>query len=234
MKFNSSLALWAHQFIISSFIAFLCVGCTSVKQMTLLNDVTQESIQPIYPDFVIGVGDELQLVVNAFNEMAAAPFNVRNTLYKVGVDGSIELPILGKVNVMGKTINQVQKTIASLLEDKLQNAYVTITIPSASVVLLGEVNAPQKLAITKPLTIFEAIGAAQGLTANAKITQIEVIRVEGENVNKYQVDLSSKSLFQSPCFYLTKGDVVNVLPLHAVRASKMRVPMSQSNTTIFK
>lgn len=223
MKFNSLLAPWAHCFIISSFMAFLCVGCTSVKQMTLLNDVTQESIQPMYPDFVIGVGDELRLAVTALNEMAAAPFNVKNTSYKVSTEGSIELPILGKVNVMGKTVVQAQEIISSLLEDKLQNAFVTISIPSASIVILGEVNAPQKLAITKPLTIFEAIGAAQGLTANAKITQIEVIRVEGENVNKYQVDLSSKSLFQSPCFYLTKGDVVNILPLHAVKASRARV-----------
>ena len=205
--------------------ALLLSGCTSVRQMTLLQEVTEEHIAPVYPDFVIGIGDELGISIHALNEDAVLPFNA-DKLYTVKEDGSVELPILGKLNVLGQTLSEVQEEVSLLLEDKVQNAFVTVTLPNASVVLLGEVNVPQQLFITKPITVFEAIGAAHGLTANARISQVEVIRIETDKVRKYNLDLSSKDLFLSPCFYLTKGDVVNVLPLHPKRASQMRVPVS--------
>lgn len=195
----------------------LCVlsACTSVKNMTLAHDVTEEMIQPAFPEFVVEVGDELNIIVSSLNEEAAAPFN-KETNYIVGVNGAIKMPILGEIDVVGKSVKQIKDEITSLLADNLQNVFVQIYFPKAAVTILGEVNTPQRISISKPITILEAIGIANGLTTNARYKEVEVLRTQADKVVRYIVDLTSQSLFQSPCYYLTKGDVVNVRPLHSV------------------
>lgn len=198
-------------------VVLLCVlsSCTTAKQMALIQGVTQEHVLPYYPDFVVGIGDEVRVSIQALNPEAALPFNTNGFSHIVDAAGAIQMPIIGKMIVAGKNTHQIQDMVAAALMDKLQNAYVTVFLPDASVVILGEVNTPNQVKISKPITIFEALGAAGGLTNNARCNQIEVIRMEAGTVNKYILDLTSKDVFESPCFYLTKGDVVNVLPLHA-------------------
>lgn len=202
------------KFVICCFAVLLCIlsSCTTAKQMALVQGVNEESFEPSYPDFVIGAGDEVLVTVRALNKEAALPFNVEDHPYMVDADGAILMPVIGNVNIGGKTPLQAQELIAATLADKLQNVFVTVLLPNASVVVLGEVNAPQRLPISKPVSIFEVIGAAQGFTANARCNQVEVLRVQDNRVHKYILDLTSKDVFLSPCFYLTKGDVVNVLP----------------------
>lgn len=201
-------------------LLLLLTACTSVKQMTLLQGSTDQTQQPVYPEFVIESGDELHIAIQALSQEAAAPFNTATNVYVVDSNGQIELPNLGIFSMLGLTLNQVQETIAAKLQENLQKVFVTVSFHNASIVILGEVNKPQRLGITKPISIFEAIGAVNGLTTNARINAVEVLRNQNGQVTKYILDLSSSDVFQSPCYYLVKGDVVNVRPLHAVSSNK--------------
>ncbi len=212
---NSSFAIKVHHLICSSLLALFLIGCTSLKNMSLVQELPQGAALPTYPEFIIEVGDELSIYITALDPQAAAPFNVE-TSHQVQLDGTIDLPILGRVVVEGKTLKEVKGIVLSLVSENLQNAFVNIYFTSASISVLGEVGNPHKMNVSKPITIFNAIGAAGGLTRNARYDQVEVIRTKGNKMNKYIVDLTSPELVQSPCYYLTKGDVVNVLPKHSV------------------
>lgn len=212
---NSLFAVKVHHLVYFSSLALLLMGCTSVKKMSLVHELPQETALPSYPEFIIEVGDELSIFVTALDPQAAAPFNVE-TSHQVQLDGTIDLPILGRVVVEGKTLKEVKGIVLSLVSENLQNAFVNIYFTSASISVLGEVGNPHKMDISKPITILSAIGAAGGLTRNARYDQVEVIRTKGNKMNKYIVDLTSPELVQSPCYYLTKGDIVNVLPKYSV------------------
>ena len=212
---NSSFAIKVHHLIYFSSLVFLLMGCTSVKNISLVQELPQGAALPTYPEFIIEVGDELSIYITALDPQAAAPFNVE-TSYQVQLDGSIDLPILGRVDVVGKTLTEVKGLVLSLVSENLQNAFVNIYITSASISVLGEVRNPHKMGVSKPISIMDAIGAAGGLTKNARYNQVEVIRTKGNKMNKYIVDLTSSELVQSPCYYLIKGDIVNVLPKHSV------------------
>lgn len=200
-----------------TFVLSLCLltACTSVKSVSFVQELPPETVLPAYPEFVIEVGDELSIYVTALDPQAAAPFNAE-TSHQVQLDGTIDMPILGRVEVVGKTITEAKRIVLSLLSENLQNAYVNIRFTNASVSILGEVNNPHKMIVSAPVTIMDAIGASGGLTKNARYSQIEVIRKTGNNMTKYIVDLTSPSLAQSPCYYLIKGDVVNVLPKYSI------------------
>ncbi len=192
-------------------------GCTSVKQMTFAVGADQNMSLSDYPEFKIQEGDEIFVYVAASNPIAAEPFNSEYSYY-VSKDGTIQLPMLEPITVLGLTLTETKMKVLAQLEDKLIEPFVIVKFASASISILGEVKSPQQLVVTRPVTIFEAIGAANGLTRNACYTQVEVLRTENQEVKKTIVDLTSPDVVKSPCYYLLKGDVVNVRPLRSVFA----------------
>lgn len=193
----------------------LFAGCTSVKQMSLVQGLADSQQAIAYPEFVIQTGDEISIYIQSLNNVATQPFNVSGS-YLVAQDGTIDMPILKKVQVAGKTLEELKSHITALVSEKVQNAYVTASFVNATISIFGEVNMPHRLAVSKPITIFEAIGAAKGVTRNANIKQVEVLRTENNEEKKIVLDLTSPSLYQSPAYYLLKSDVVFVRPLHPV------------------
>ena len=195
------------------FVLFLCLltACTSVKNMSFVQDLPQGTALPTRPEFIIETGDLLNVSVQSINGSASDLFNTGYN-YVVDVDGVITMPVLGKVAVEGKTLEQAKILIASLIADKVQNAFVSMSFTAATLSIIGEVNTPQKIYTAQPITIWDAIGTANGLTTNARYNKIEVLRTKNNQITKYILDLTSPELIQSPCYYLMKGDVVNVLP----------------------
>lgn len=192
-------------------------SCTSVKQMTFAVGADQNMPLSDYPEFKIQEGDEIFVYVNALDSRAAEPFNSEYSYY-VSKSGTIQLPMLEPIAVLGLTLTEIKTKVLAQLEDKLIEPFVKVEFASASISILGEVKSPQQLLVTRPITIFEAIGAANGLTRNACYTQIEVLRTENQEVKKTIVDLTSPDVVKSPCYYLLKGDVVNVRPYRSVFA----------------
>lgn len=193
----------------------LFAGCTSVKQMSLVQGLADNQATADYPELVVQTGDELSIYIHSLNTVATQPFNVGGN-YLVAQDGTIDMPILKKVPVAGKTLEELKAQIVTLVSNKVQNAYATASFVNATISIFGEVNTPHRLGVSKPITIFEAIGAANGVTRNANIKQVEVLRTENNEEKKIVLDLTSPSLYQSPAYYLQKSDVVFVRPLHPV------------------
>lgn len=206
------------RFIFGFFLLLLmCTSCTTVRKMSFAGGA--DMILPVtdYPEFTISKGDEIFVYVSALDERAVAPFNTGHAYY-VEKNGYIQLPLMDSIFVVGKTLAETKQIILNLLKNKVVAPYVSISFASASISVLGEVNSPQQLVVTRPITIFEAIGAANGLTRNACYTEVEVLRAADHEVKKSIIDLTSSTVVQSPCYYLQKGDVVNVRPLHPVLA----------------
>lgn len=193
----------------------LFAGCTSVKQMSLVQGLADSQPAIAYPEFVIQTGDEISIYIQSLNTVATQPFNVSGS-YLVAQDGTIDMPILKKVQVAGKTLEELKSHITALVSEKVQNAYVIASFVNATISIFGEVNTPHRLGVSKPITIFEAIGAANGVTRNANIKQVEVLRTENNEETKIVLDLTSPAIYQSPAYYLQKSDVVFVRPLHPV------------------
>lgn len=194
---------------------FLLTSCTSIRQRTFAVGANQNMALSDYPEFTIQEGDEIFVYVSALDERAAKPFNSPYPYY-VGKQGMIQMPMLDSIYVLGLTLEKTKNLVLELLADKIQKPFVKVTFANAFISILGEVKSPQQLSVVRPITIFEALGAANGLTRNACCTKIEVLRTEDKEVKKNTVDLTSPDIVNSPCYYLIKGDVVNVRPLHSV------------------
>ncbi len=198
--------------------------------------------------------DILQINIYSSNQLEAERFNIIDTRimsqmmaqgggganlmepigYRVDIEGNIDMPVLGKIYVNGKTIEEVKDIIYKLVSDSgyLLDVNVQVRFLSFKITISGEVNAPGSFIIqSQRITILEALGLARDLTIFANRDNILIIR-EIEGVRKYgRLNLKSKEIFESPFFYLHPNDVVYVEP-HRAKILAAPDPASRYVSTV--
>ncbi len=154
----------------------------------------------------LGVGDRFSVRVYREDSMSGE--------YTVNNEGYIVFPLIGRVEVLGRTCDDVQRDITDrLAEDYVRTPAVTcqvIEVNSLRIVVSGEVASPGRYAYTSNLTIVEAVAAAQGLGDDAAMDRITVTReIDGESV-EIVVPLKQIMNGRAPNFALWPGDIVHV------------------------
>jgi polysaccharide export outer membrane protein len=218
--------------IAMAFYSVSCGNSNKIKSMIYLSDSTKEA-QKIVTDYqhTLQTGDRIQILVTALNVQAAQVYNlspivsslntgnfetspannIASNGYLVEQDGSIQFPQLGKIAVQGMTTTEVGKKIQEKLLQFLKEPVVIVNISNFRINVLGEVNHPGTITVSNgKISILEAISQSGDLTIFGKRENIMVIREKNGKREFGQINLTSKSLFQSPYYYLEQGDVVYV------------------------
>lgn len=131
--------------------------------------------------------------------------------FLVDINGNIEYPRLGTIHAAGLTKNQLAELIKSRLEGELKQPSVIVRFLNYRITVLGEVGNPGVLTVpTEKLTILEAIGMAGDITEFGKKKEVKILR-ENNGIQQIGIlDVTSKSMFQSPYYQLQQNDVVFV------------------------
>jgi polysaccharide biosynthesis/export protein len=134
--------------------------------------------------YSLGPGDRIEVSVYGFEEYTG-PLSVLP-------DGTITLPLVGKVLAAGRTTEQLTQDLTVVLDRILVNPYVSITLSSLRPVVInvsGEVYRPGPLQIQgsteianagttayAPPSVNEALVQAGGVTRTANIRDVVVMR----------------------------------------------------------
>jgi polysaccharide export outer membrane protein len=133
--------------------------------------------------------------------------------YLVNANGEIKLPIIGSLKVAGLNRMEVTSLIEGKLKEYIKNPVVNIQIQNYKVTVLGDVRNPGTFKIpNERMTILEAIGLAGDLRMTGNRRNVLVLRDVNGLKTEYRLDLTSKTVFSSPAYYLTQNDVVYVEP----------------------
>jgi polysaccharide export outer membrane protein len=111
----------------------------------------------------VGAGDELQVDVFGFQNLTA------NT--GIASDGSIILPLVGRVSVAGKPLEEIQSDVARRYAHFIRSPQVHVALKTpvtARVSVIGEVHKPGAYPLTrKGICLTEVLSDAGGRTPNA-------------------------------------------------------------------
>ncbi|MDZ4758379.1 MAG: polysaccharide biosynthesis/export family protein [Bacteroidota bacterium] len=131
---------------------------------------------------------------------------------KVGLDGNISIPFVGKVKVDGMTISQLSDTIYSLYSKVYINPSVNVQLVSFNISVLGDVRTPGlKIVGVSTINIFEAIGMGGDLSEEANRKTVKVLRKnKADKTDMYELDLTSVATLSSEAFYLKSNDIIIV------------------------
>ncbi|GAA4114282.1 polysaccharide biosynthesis/export family protein [Aquimarina addita] len=234
-------------FFLLSIVVFSCKAPTDVVYFQNSEDLEKISSTNSFTP-VFKVDDIVSVLVSAADMDAARPFNMMqgsslSTLteegsgssasggeaatYLIDEEGMIEFPILGKLKIAGLTRVQVKDLIKDKLIIYIKDPIVNVRLKNFKITVIGEVNVPGSYSIpNERITIVEALGLAGDMTITGRRENVMVIR-ENKGVNTYhRVDLTSKSIFDSPVYYLAQNDVLYIEP------NTTRIRSSEGNRNV--
>lgn len=129
---------------------------------------------------------------------------------RVSEGGTVNLPLLGDVPVLGRTTGEITQIIKKLLEDKyMQRASVDVQViefRSRPISVIGAVKTPGNLGFSGHWTLLEAITAAGGLAENHGNVAYVLRRAENGLSDQVTIDLDD---------LLVRGDQRLNLPIFA-------------------
>lgn len=160
------------------------------------------------------LGPEDQLTVN---------FHLHDDLsrtYRVRNDGSVIMPLVGRMQATGSTREQFEDRVMEAYGDFLVDPLASIDVeysPNRKVTVLGEVSNAAVLTLTSPrTTVLDIIASAGGIGADGDQTGVLIARkVQGRmTVRHYDIDAlfsPDDPNMRTEIPYVQAGDVVYVL-----------------------
>lgn len=206
-------------------IAFFAASCIPHKEVLYMRDLDQRSGDisfAVAPETIMLNGDLLEIHISSISQETNSYFfkpgsesdtkSGANT-YQIATDGKIDLPLIGRVDLAGKTTAEAEEYLRGLLKEYLQKPVVNVRLVNFTVTVLGEVKNPGVFQVpTASVTILEAIGLAGDLTIFGQRDNVLLIRNSGPEKNYTRLDLGNSAVMASGSFHLQNNDVIYVPP----------------------
>lgn len=150
----------------------LCLSaCANAKTVVLSSGDRYRSDGLLTEEYRLGAGDKLRVIV--YNEVQLS------SEYVVDSQGKLSLPLVGDLDVQGKTSIEVARQAEGLFRSRnyLLNPRVSIEVSAfRPFFVVGEVHKPGQYPYVAGLTVWNAIATAEGLTPRAKKTVVYIRR----------------------------------------------------------
>lgn len=121
-----------------------------------------ETVDQVSQGYLLGIDDKLSITIYGESGLSGEQ--------QVGPDGQIAVPLIGKVQAEGRTVDAVSAEIRDRLgEGFLRSPSVSISILTfRPFYILGEVNRPGEYAYRKGMSVSDAVATAQGFSYRAR------------------------------------------------------------------
>lgn len=127
--------------------------------------------------------------IGALDTITVSVFQVETLSgdYKVDAQGRIDYPLLGSVQALGRTTQELRQDIAASLSQKyLQSPNVQVAIKDRAeqtITVDGSVRNPGQFIVKGPTTLLQAVAMAKGTTEDANPSRVVVFRtIRGERL----------------------------------------------------
>ena len=180
---------------------FLMAGCIGLASFTWTASCLGEE------SYLIAPADTLEISVYGEQDLA------RQLI--VRPDGRISFPLVGDLEVSGKTTTQVKADLEKKVRDYVPDASVSVIVMglgSLQYYVLGKVANPGAFNLSRPVSVLQALATAGGVTTFGKEGGILIVRKHGKDTTHipfdYEAVKKGKDLEQN--ILLERGDVVLV------------------------
>ncbi|HOO71596.1 MAG TPA: polysaccharide biosynthesis/export family protein [Spirochaetota bacterium] len=160
-------------------------------------------------EYTVGIGDILEVSI-------LQPDHITNSV-TVTPGGEISVPFLGTVQVKGKTITEVQRTIQyRLAQGYLKYPVVTVSLiesRSRNYTISGEVNTPGNYQLQENTTVLKAIAVAGGFTRFGSKSRVKILRPRKDRPGYREIKVDLKAVIDGDAkadILIEPGDIIVV------------------------
>lgn len=237
-------------------IIWLVIGlssCNSLRPYEMLRNSKDYEVsqhEPSQVEYIIQPNDKLNIRVLNNNGEAYFGFgggttsgttnfntNLNSGGFPVEYDGKVKLPILGRIDISGKTIRQAEDTLEMLYSEYFLNPFVLVNVNNRKVtVFMNGGSRVQTVAMNNDqFTLIDAIAACGGLTEISRAYRIKLIRGNlTEKPKIYYWNVSSLETLDGTNLLLEANDIIYVesRPQHVTRVLREISPYLTLVTTL--
>ena len=222
------------------FSALLLTSCVSRKQLVYLQKSDLQAnaaIKPVpIPEYRLQTNDIISITIKALDPELVSVFNVSSAQnsgnatqnrgdlaayydgFTVNAQGNIRVPIIGEINVIGKTLNEVRLQVESeLLEkyfNKAANIFVNVKMAGMRFTINGEIGSPGTITLfQEKVSILEAVANSGDITITGDRKNVTIIRQYPYGTEMHTIDLTDIKAMESPYYYLQPNDYIYIKPL---------------------
>ncbi|MGK0136879.1 MAG: polysaccharide export outer membrane protein [Algoriphagus sp.] len=207
-------------------------SCVPSKRLTYLQEGEEKpDYQLQRSSYLLQPNDILSITIRSYDLETSQYFNISNNSnqvlqvgdilfylqgYSVDLEGNINIPILGQVDVEGKTIAEIQVLVETALKPYFTEEAVNVTVQLAGIryAVVGEVNRPGKYVVYQnQVNIFEAIANAGDISIVGDRKEVMIVRQMPEKVETFYLDLTDSRVINDPHYFIQPNDIINVQPL---------------------
>lgn len=211
-------------------VTLACFQGTALSQSALPALPTESQLtSPItnveLDSYILGAGDLVRLEVFQLPD--------HNGDYRILSDGSINLPLLGRLDIAGMTLSQTAAAISQTYSRILHRPAISLDLVESrplDVVIVGEVNRPGPYQIpsednVNQITVTQIIELAGGITNTADIQNVTVRRPKANSNSEFEdISLDLWSLIRSgngkEDLLLQDGDSIYIPKVEAINPAE--------------
>ncbi len=196
-------------------------SCITNKDTQYLQSVKKDYQKNEPVDYKVKVGDELVMQFFSANPDVLRVFSNNTTnrgvasqqglTYRVYDDGTIDIPFIQKIPVVGLTLREVETEIETRFKEYVNDPVaVKAAITNRYFYVIGESNKKGQYQIYKDnMNIFEAVAMCGDLGITADRSEVNIIRKTGTDKEKLiKFDLRSKNIVDSEYYYIQPDDII--------------------------
>lgn len=221
------VALILKPFVLLGLCVILLSACSSrqnqllFQRKTAVIDTAAFAYLPVYKIRALDILQvkNLQSISLIVDDAAINPTGSRPTAasadgpgYQVEDDGTVALPVIGRVAVAGLSRMEAARKIEALYKKKLiKDPIIELKVMNMRITILGEVRSPGTIPLVNDrVRLIEALGQAGGLTDKGNEKNVKILRGDLRNPQIIEVDLGDVSSMANPVTILQNQDVVYV------------------------
>ena len=192
----------------------------SLKEVHVVNSSTRSTdIYRIRPADVLAIRNLQDISFISGADSKGSPS--QPTTFRVGDDGTVVLPSIGKVPVTGLSREEARDKIQSLYKQTLlKDPIIELSIINLKVTLLGEFSAQGSYFLEDDNTsLIDIIGKAGGISQRADPKTLKIIRGDRTNPEIIYVNLKNINSLANPKLRLQNNDIIYIEPLKVYNTS---------------
>jgi len=217
------------------FIISLLSSCVTSKTINYLQkpgfNIPSYKDSISFTDYRLRVGDRIFVRIYSTDDMTNALFNAGmggnsgmmmqgtgagSDLYTYVVEdsGSITFPMIGDVNVVGKTVREATVVLEKAIEPLFKFSSVELRVLNRTFSVIGNGNSAFITMPQEKINVFKALALAGDVGMFDDRSRIRVLRETENGVQIKMFDLRSADLLHSEYFYIEPNDVIYIQPLN--------------------
>lgn len=196
-------------------------SCYNYKSMRFLQE--SNHALPIYEksnykDYRIQVNDELiyrlissdETISKIISSTSGSSSSQNQISYRVYTDGTIDLPFISHIPVIGLTLDEASTVIEDRFKKMIPDAVIKLSLANKTFTIFGDAGSGIFPIYKEKLTIFQALSMSGDFSETSDRRHIRIIRENEKGTQIMEFDIRPKSIIDSKYYYIYPNDIIYV------------------------